>query len=127
MGRRPITGRGNEASRPLWLWGYEVPRPPGVEGVESVEGVEGSTSRARARYRYLCRSRLEIIEPGTKTPAHPRIVIPTEEPPRGDEWRNPLKGEAPGLPQRLSKDPRGSLDSLRSLEMTEVGGSPPTW
>jgi hypothetical protein len=25
------------------LWGYEIPRPPGVEGVESVEGVEGGT------------------------------------------------------------------------------------
>jgi len=24
------------------LWGYEIPRPPGVESVKSVEGVEGS-------------------------------------------------------------------------------------
>ena len=49
-------------------------------------------------------------------------VIPTEEPPGGDEWRNPLKWEARGGPQRPAGGPRRSLDSLRSLEMTGLVG-----
>ena len=82
---RPILDAGCWIPDPPSLWGYGIPRPPGVESGEGVEGVGSTTTRARARYRY----RLPAIGARARGLSPPTLAMGLWDPPptRCGEWR----------------------------------------